>query len=43
MSKVSFTEIKQSQLPYLNIVDGQIICCTDSGNIYKDNGTKGNN
>lgn len=37
MATLSLREITQSQLSQTPIVPGQLICCTDTGNFYKDN------
>lgn len=39
MSKLSLCEIQQSQLDKTPIVDGQLVCCLDTGNTYR--GTAG--
>lgn len=36
MSKLSLCEIQQSQLDKTPIVDGQLVCCLDTGNTYRD-------
>lgn len=36
MSKLSLCEIQQSQLDKIPIVDGQLVCCLDTGNTYRD-------
>lgn len=36
MSKLSLCEIQQSQLDKTSIVDGQLVCCLDTGNTYRD-------
>lgn len=36
MAKLSLREISQSQLSLVPITSGQLICCTDTGNFYKD-------
>lgn len=38
MAKLSLQEIKQSQLSAAPIVDGQLVFCTDTGNLYRDVG-----
>lgn len=38
MAKLSLREISQSQLSQVPIISGQLICCTDTGNFYKDTG-----
>lgn len=37
MATLSLREITQSQLSLTPIIPGQLICCTDTGNFYKDN------
>lgn len=37
MATLSLREISQSQLSQTPIIPGQLICCTDTGNFYKDN------
>lgn len=37
MSKLSLLEIAQSQLDTTPVVDGQLIVCLDTGNVYRDN------
>lgn len=37
MVTLSLREISQSQLSQTPIVPGQLVCCTDTGNFYKDN------
>lgn len=37
MVTLSLREISQSQLSQIPIIAGQLICCTDTGNFYKDN------
>ena len=36
MSKLSLCEIQQSQLDKTPIVDGQLVCCLDTGSTYRD-------
>ena len=36
MAKLSLREINQSQLNDTPVVDGQLVCCLDSGNTYRD-------
>lgn len=36
MANLSLCEILQSQLSQAPIVPGQLICCTDTGNFYRD-------
>lgn len=36
MAILSLCEISQSQLPNTPIINGQLICCTDTGNFYRD-------
>lgn len=36
MAKLSLREITQSQLDATPIVDGQLVLCTDTGNMYRD-------
>lgn len=36
MSKLSLCEIQQSQLDKTPVVDGQLVCCLDTGNTYRD-------
>lgn len=38
MAKLSLREITQSQLDSTPIVDGQLIICKDTGNMYRDFG-----
>lgn len=37
MVTLSLREISQSQLSQTPVIPGQLICCTDTGNFYKDN------
>lgn len=37
MALLSLCEINQSQLSQTPIISGQLVCCTDTGNFYKDN------
>lgn len=37
MVTLSLREISQSQLSQTPIIPGQLVCCTDTGNFYKDN------
>lgn len=37
MVTLSLREISQSQLSQTPIIPGQLICCSDTGNFYKDN------
>lgn len=39
MAKLSLLEIKQSQLDAAPVVDGQLVFCTDTGNLYRDVGS----
>ena len=39
MAKLSLREIKQSQLDAAPVVDGQLVFCTDTGNLYRDVGS----
>ena len=39
MAKLSLREIKQSQLNAAPVVDGQLVFCTDTGNLYRDVGS----
>ena len=39
MEKLSLYEIAESQLSDTPIVPGQLICCLDTGNFYRDKGT----
>ena len=39
MAKLSLCEITQSQLNDTPIVDGQLVLCTDTGNLYRDVGS----
>lgn len=36
MANLSLCEIAQSQLSQTPIISGQLVCCTDTGNFYKD-------
>lgn len=36
MANLSLREITQSQLDATPVVDGQLVLCTDTGNIYRD-------
>ena len=36
MANLFLYEVAQSQLSDVDIVDGQIIVCTDTGNVYRD-------
>lgn len=36
MAKLSLYEIRQSQLATLPVVNGRLIVCTDTGNLYRD-------
>ncbi len=36
MAKLSLREITQSQLGNTPVIDGQIVCCKDTGSFYKD-------
>lgn len=36
MATLALCEISQSQLSQTPIINGQLICCTDTGNIYRD-------
>lgn len=36
MSQLSLIEVAQSQLAGTPVVDGQIVCCLDTGNFYRD-------
>ena len=38
MAKLSLREVTQSQLDSTPIVDGQMIVCKDTGNMYRDFG-----
>lgn len=38
MSKLSLCEIQQSQLDKTPVVEGQLIICKDTGNMYRDFG-----
>lgn len=41
MAKLSLRQIVQSQLSRTPIIPGQLVCCEDTGNFYKDgNGTR---
>lgn len=39
MSKLSLCEINQSQLDKTPIIDGQLVVCLDTGNVYRDSKT----
>lgn len=36
MTKLSLREISQSQLDGTPVINGQLICCLDTGNTYRD-------
>lgn len=36
MANLSLREINQSQLDSTPVVDGQLVCCLDTGNTYRD-------
>lgn len=36
MANLSLREINQSQLKDTPVVDGQLVCCLDTGNTYRD-------
>ena len=36
MANLSLCEISQSQLNSTPVVDGQLVCCLDTGNTYRD-------
>lgn len=36
MATLSLCEVKQSQLSQTPIISGQLICCVDTGNFYRD-------
>lgn len=38
MANLSLREVNQSQLESAPIVDGQLIVCKDTGNMYRDFG-----
>lgn len=36
MGKLTLCEISESQLAATPVVDGQLVCCLDTGNFYRD-------
>lgn len=36
MGKLTLCEISESQLAATPVVDGQVVCCLDTGNFYRD-------